>query len=674
MSGLEAVSVGSKTVVSSQGPTTFPAVDTNNTMLGYAIFENGFTLESNVTTCTYDNFEPVSGAVRINGGSLYLLQDLVFSNTLNMVTAGKFFANNHSIEFSKNISTLSIPNAGAGSSLTLATLASQVAASSVNGVHWSFDDQYIAAATNNSGGGQELKVYYFDGATMTTTQSIEIGRHALAVAWHPSKLFLAFGRVGGSTEELRIYKLNLYNGTMPVVDTRDYGASTLSALAWHPSGNYLVGGNTQTTQELPVYSFNQTTGILTDQTPFNLNPNRTVSNGAMSFAPGGNYLVIGTSSIATVGETEVIVFSFNGTSLTITTSAEIGNTVNDVDWSPTGTYVAVGINAGSQRLRIYEHSLSPQNLREVQTARVGETKAVRSVHWDQTGSYLLVGTNSGISSDMKVYFFDQSNKTLNLVETVASATSVNDAYWSHSGQYTVRGDSGRNVIISGLANPTLLFKDATVLLNSDMIFTVPTYFVGNCKINGRGKRLTIQSSVSSMFVRPGGSLILEDIEVQGLSGSNLRCMTDNGSITVRSSILSLAADYTFSRGSLQFDEDVIITGAHKFALATRFTNTINAASTLLLSNGVTFSYAPTVARSNLLYMPDQTSILYLNGCTLHSTRTGIQLAQGTLIIDDKVTFSSEAKNNGEAISLKSDLNIRLLGNAVLDLFGRIKLI
>jgi hypothetical protein len=59
---------------------------------------------------------------------------------------------------------------------------------------------------------------------------------------------------------------------------------------------------------------------------------------------------------------------------------------------------------------------------------------------------------------------------------------------------------------------------------------------------------------------------------------------------------------------------------------------------------------------------------------LHSTRTGIQLSLGTLIVDDKVTFSSEAKNSGEAMSLKSDLNIRLLGNAALELFGHIKLI
>ena len=675
ISGLQAVSVGSKTVVSSQGPTTFPAVDTNNTMLGYAIFENGFTLESNLTTCTYDNFQPVSGAINMNGGSLYLLQDLVFSNTLNFRTAGKFFANNRSIEFSKNISSLSIPANGVGASLTLATVASQAAASSVNSVSWSFDDQYISAVSNNSGGGQELKVYYFDGAAMTSTQSIEQGRTTNTTCWHPSKLFLAVGRSGGTGAELQIYKLNVSNGTIPTTDTRDYSTSNLSAVAWHPSGSYLIAGTAQTSAELVAYSFDQTTGVLTNLTTFNLNPNRTLSNNSISFAPGGNYFVIGTSNVATAGETEVLIFGFNGSSLTLTASADIGNTVNEVDWCPTGSYIAVGINAGTERLRIYQHNiLTPQQLVEIKSARVGETKSIQAVNWDSTGSYLLVGTSSGISSDMKIYYFNKTNLTLNLISTIASSTSVNDARWAHSGLYIVRGNASNNVIISGLANPRLLFQDATIILNSDMVFTVPTYFVGNCKINGRGKRLTIQSNVSSMFVRPGGSLILEDVELQGLSGSNLRCMTDNGSITVRSSILSLAADYTFSRGSLFFDEDVIVAGARKFALATRFTNTINTASTLLLSNGVTFSYAPTAARSNLLYMPDQSSILYLSGCTLHSTRTGIQLSLGTLIVDDKVTFSSEAKNSGEAMSLKSDLNIRLLGNAELELFGRINLI
>ena len=42
--------VGSNSAVSVQSNITFPATDSNNTMLGYAAFSNGFTLSGNGTT------------------------------------------------------------------------------------------------------------------------------------------------------------------------------------------------------------------------------------------------------------------------------------------------------------------------------------------------------------------------------------------------------------------------------------------------------------------------------------------------------------------------------------------------------------------------------------------------------------------------------------------------
>ncbi len=68
-------------------------------------------------------------------------------------------------------------------------------------------------------------------------------------------------------------------------------------------------------------------------------------------------------------------------------------------------------------------------------------------------------------------------------------------------------------------------------------------------------------------------------------------------------------------------------------------------------------------------MNDVTSFLFLNGCSLFATRTGLELSQGTMIIDNHVTFSSQALFSVEGIELKSTLNTILFGNAVLDLFG-----
>src|SRR5271170_7433407 len=73
---IHAVVIGSNTTCSRQAAAYFPNTDTNNTMLGFAAFESGFTLEDINTSCTFNDLFPVSGQINLGGGSLYLFKDL----------------------------------------------------------------------------------------------------------------------------------------------------------------------------------------------------------------------------------------------------------------------------------------------------------------------------------------------------------------------------------------------------------------------------------------------------------------------------------------------------------------------------------------------------------------------------------------------------------------------
>lgn len=90
-SATHAVVIGSNSAVSLQPAVTFPASDTDNTMLGFAWFKNGFTLEDATTSVTFDTVFPVSGTVDLNGGTLSLLSNLncdsgvVFSGNSSVV-------------------------------------------------------------------------------------------------------------------------------------------------------------------------------------------------------------------------------------------------------------------------------------------------------------------------------------------------------------------------------------------------------------------------------------------------------------------------------------------------------------------------------------------------------------------------------------------------------------
>ena len=221
--------------------------------------------------------------------------------------------------------------------------------------------------------------------------------------------------------------------------------------------------------------------------------------------------------------------------------------------------------------------------------------------------------------------------------------------------------------------PTSLLrvKDLSVVLNSDTNLLSQLHCGGACKISGRWKNLTFKSG-SSIIVRPRSQLIFENVEFKNLRGGVIRCLDDSASIIFRSCTLNLSGEYTFSRGSILFDEDTIITGTNKFNYTTRLTSSIASKATLLFGLNTTFSYAPARANRDLLFFSDATSVLHLQGATLISTRTGINLATGTLVIDQNVTMSSQAKFNAEALKINNSLTLQVLGGANLNLFGKIR--
>lgn len=322
---------------------------------------------------------------------------------------------------------------------------------------------------------------------------------------------------------------------------------------------------------------------------------------------------------------------------------------------------------------------------------------------------LSIGSNTAPSRQSTVNFLasDSDNTMLGFaafengfnLQTATTTCTYND-YFPVSGNVNLRGgalylkkdllfDKSLNITSSGSffaasnsitfgklipdlsLSTSLIFDSATLVFNTGARFNAPLRFRNSCKINGQGKRLTLQGN-SEIIVVPGGNLVIENAELWQIKKNNLRCLTDRGAITLRNCTLVLSQDYTFSRGSFLVDDSLIVTGTNKFVYTTGLTSTIGSSSTLFLDFGITFSYQPRVAKKNLISMTDSTAYLYLNGCTLYSTRTGLQLSMGTLIIDDKVTFTSEARSTSEAMIISSNLTARVKGQATVELFGLIR--
>ena len=651
---LGAIVFGSNTAVSRQAPVTFPLNDSDNEMRGFAAFEQGFNLDGATTVCTYNDLLPISGNITLNGGKLTLSQDLIIEQAL-LKTIGQLEGNNYSLVLSSNTEIL-FPELGAD---VLSKVGTRILSSINWSISWNYDGQYIASGSDLG----NLNVLYYNSTdySLTLSATAALTAKANSVRWHPSANYIAFGgnQVNGATEELQVW---LYNGATATL-TKKSGVNSnkdVYAVAWHPSGNYLATGENITSQEIKLYSFSSET--ISALTGIDLSPNRNVSIDALDWDATGNYLIAGVASDFG-SAAELLVFYFNGSTLTVTAQADIGPTVRAVDY--TDSYIAVGLSGGSERLRIYKHNVSSGGtLTELTSAYVGESAIVYTVDWDSGANNLLVGTETIAGKELKVYAFDKVTNTLSLIGEIEVGFDVFKAYWRKN-DYIFAGASNSNseINIYRFAD-TFSLKNLKISYNQNLKLNHDITLKGNVSINGKGNVFDLNGN--TMFVDSGASLLFENLTLKNISGNSIQCLDNVGTISLKNVAWSQSGNFSFENGRLDILDDVIITGgAHGFAYNSSQISTIKKNTTLSFDAGMTFSYAPSVANKNLLAMEDVSSVLHLYETSLYSTTTGLQVTKGTLVIEGTCPIISDATVEAEGIMIgdgtaQNDVTVKIL--------------
>lgn len=107
---IQADLVGSNTLVSAESNKQFPENPGlfDNEIRGFAWMKNGFSLENSATDCIFNALFPVSGTVNLNGGTLTLFQNLIFSDITSLQGLGSIVGNGYTIEFCKSINAFPI--------------------------------------------------------------------------------------------------------------------------------------------------------------------------------------------------------------------------------------------------------------------------------------------------------------------------------------------------------------------------------------------------------------------------------------------------------------------------------------------------------------------------------------------------------------------------------------
>lgn len=285
-------------------------------------------------------------------------------------------------------------------------------------------------------------------------------------------------------------------------------------------------------------------------------------------------------------------------------------------------------------------------------------------------------------------------------------------------QNVVLRDFSSSAVTLGSGSSLLFGNGVTVELGSNESMTMTWSFTGQTTpstIRGNGRCLNLDALTGgnkiAIAVGPGEgagapvTLNIEDVHLSGLKGvvnydtsmtvapdytystadayiasaNLLRCVDYTGIINLRNVDLNLGGNYTLTAGNINIYNDVSLRGkGYQFAFASNGTLAIKTGSTFLIDRNVTFSYDSSglgergpAASKNQLTMADQTSRLYLNGCTFYGTHTAPRLQTGVLVISDKVTFSTEAAEDAEAFVLDSTNNllVEVLAGATMDVYG-----
>jgi hypothetical protein len=222
-------------------------------------------------------------------------------------------------------------------------------------------------------------------------------------------------------------------------------------------------------------------------------------------------------------------------------------------------------------------------------------------------------------------------------------------------------ESGTSSIYLG-NNSTVYFGDGTTLelggFNAEStpytegtsfdfiaIIADPMVFSGNTIMRGNFANITL-FPFNTITVNPHSTLTVEDMTM-AVGGTVISCADTTSNLWFSNSKLMLEDDYSFTSGNLLTFNNVEIEGSSNFFYQSAEPLSIVGKLTL---SGITLQYNPPTDNRGLIQLNDdffEQSSLCLNGCTLSSTTTGMQLIGGQLIVTGKNYLSNSATSLSE---------------------------
>jgi len=181
------------------------------------------------------------------------------------------------------------------------------------------------------------------------------------------------------------------------------------------------------------------------------------------------------------------------------------------------------------------------------------------------------------------------------------------------------------------------FDNINLIVNSDITMHSYIQFYGDSIIEGNGHLIDLDTT-GSFIIASNSTLTLRNLTLSNFGSNNLYC-EDNSSTLILNNVTLLQTNlYQFEQGSILFTGNVDWVGSSTFSYESPYTSTIDSYAQLRIGD-IAFQLGK--HKDNLqepLYFTDDTSVLFLDGCDLVVTDSGIQFTRGQLTIADEVSI------------------------------------
>ncbi len=191
------------------------------------------------------------------------------------------------------------------------------------------------------------------------------------------------------------------------------------------------------------------------------------------------------------------------------------------------------------------------------------------------------------------------------------------------------------------------------------------HIISDTIIDGN-KNVMLLNENAQIIVESNATLTLRNLIIRNLRNNQfhpcIKVAGNSGKLVLDNTELSITGDMNFGQGQLYIHNDAVFSGTSAFIYASTAPCFIAQFGTLTFDIGTTFSFVPPSTNANdLMILQDRTSSLLLNGASLKTTNSGMQMTRGSLFLSNNVSIES---NTGNGVSSLSGLTSKDYGTKV----------